>query len=154
MSFDQGFRAKGLAVLTLGLVFGSGLGIGLAWDRELIAGMPEVGEAVPEARSDTERRRGRRMMIVEQVGLSSEQKAAIDESVVVQRQRIKVIQEEFKAIERQFNQRYRGVLHDAREAIRDHLTDEQRSHYDGLLAEHDELRRQKREERKRNHPLP
>lgn len=158
MSFDQGFRAKGLAVLTLALVFGAGMGIGLAWDRDLIAGTPESDEVSQEAERVREAPRERRAMIVEKVGLSVEQKSAIDETIVEQRQRMKVIQEEFKAIERQFNERYGAVIHDTREEIKDHLTDEQRDQYDILLADYDERWRERREKRKRGrereHPIP
>ena len=154
MSFDQGVKAKGLAILTLALVFGSGMGIGLAWDRDLISGPPEAGEAEQEERADADRPRERRAMIVEQVGLTVEQKTSIDETVVEQGQRMKVIQEEFKTIERQFNERYRALLHDTREAIKLHLTDEQSDKYDGLLAEHDQRRRKRRENRQREHPIP
>jgi hypothetical protein len=157
MILDQGFKAKALAILTLGLVFGSGLGIGLAWDRNLIAGTPEAGAPMRgDDEDDQEDGSGRRTMIVEQVGLSVEQKAAVDETVVEQRQRMKVIQEEFKEIERQFNERYMAVLYDTREAIKAHLTDEQRSQYDVLLAEHDARRKEGREKRRREreHPIP
>jgi hypothetical protein len=157
MFLDQGFKAKILAILTLALVFGSGMGLGLAWDRDLIAGPPDGDEKAQEDDgADQEGRSGRREMIVEQVGLTVEQKAAVDETVVEQRQRMKVIQEEFKDIERQFNERYLGVIRDTREAIKDHLTEEQRSQYDVLLAEHDERRRERREQRRRDreHPNP
>jgi hypothetical protein len=157
MFVDQGFKAKILAILTLALVFGSGMGLGLAWDRDLIAGPTDGDEQAQEDDgADREGRSGRREMIVEQVGLTVEQKAAVDETVVEQRQRMKVIQEEFKDIERQFNERYLGVIRDTREAIKDHLTEEQRSQYDVLLAEHDERRRERREQRRRDreHPNP
>jgi hypothetical protein len=157
MFLDQGFKAKILAILTLALVFGSGMGLGLAWDRDLIAGPTDGDEQAQEDDgADQEGRSGRREMIVEQVGLTVEQKAAVDETVVEQRQRMKVIQEEFKDIERQFNERYLGVIRDTREAIKDHLTEEQRSQYDVLLAEHDERRRERREQRRRDreHPNP
>jgi len=154
MVFDQGFKAKVLAVLTLGLIFGSGLGIGLAMDRDLIAGTPEAGTEAADEANGGKSGRGNRPMIVEQVGLSASQKTAVDETVVEQRQRMKVIQEEFKVIEREFNELYMAVIHDAREAIKVHLTDEQRDEYDVLLEEHDERRRERRENRRREHPIP
>ena len=67
---------------------------------------------------------------------------------------MKVIQEEFKTIEGEFNEQFRLVIRDTREAIKGHLTDEQRERYDALLAEHDERRRKRRENRRREHPTP
>jgi hypothetical protein len=157
MVFDHGFKAKALALLTLGLIFGAGLGIGLAWDRDLIAGATDESTQVgADEQADRERGSGERTLIVEQVGLTVEQKLAIDGTIDEQRKLMRVIQEEFKEVERHFNERYRAAIHDTRELIKTHLTDEQSSQYDVLLAEFDERRLKKREQRQheREHPIP
>ena len=73
MNFDQGFRAKGLALLTLALVFGSGIGIGLAFDRNLNAGIPDSADTEEAPRRGRNAPREPRAMIVEGVGLTLEQ---------------------------------------------------------------------------------
>jgi Spy/CpxP family protein refolding chaperone len=130
MSFDKGFKAKVLALLTLGLVFGSGVGLGLLWDRNLNASVPE--EVRTEAR-DGERRTGSRSMLVEQVGLTEDQKSEIDVIVGESRRQMKALNEEFQP-------RYRAIIRETREDIKTLLTGEQRAQYDSLLAEFDARR--------------
>lgn len=135
MSLDHGFKAKALALLTLGLVFGSGLGLGLLWDRNLTA---SPGEDAPTEARDGERRDGRRSMLVERVGLTVDQKAEID--VIVGESR-----RQMKALSGEFQPRYRAIIRETREDLKTLLTEEQRAQYEALLAEHDARRERHRD---------
>ena len=125
-------RAKMVAGIALVLLFGSGVGVGLAWDQT--ASASTLGEVRSNERSG--RDRGRRL-IVDNVGLSVVQKATVDSLVVFHRQRMADLDTEFQP-------RYRAVIHDLREEIKEVLTDDQRLTYDVLLAEHDASRAERR----------
>jgi Spy/CpxP family protein refolding chaperone len=135
MNMDSGFRAKALAFLTLALVFGSGIGMGLLWDRNLDASTPD-DESVSEPAEGRER--GRRPLLVEQVGLTLEQKAEIDLMVSESRRQMKVLNEEFQP-------RYREIISETREDIKTLLTEEQRTQYESLLADFDARRERRRD---------
>ncbi len=121
------FKAKMVAASALILLFGSGVVVGLAWDSTASASPPE------EVREDTpgERDGRRRRMIVDNVGLSVVQKAAVDSLVSFHRQRMSDLNTDFRP-------RYRAVIGDLTMEIRQVLTDDQRARYDVLLAEYEE----------------
>ena len=127
------FKVRMVAGTALVLLFGSGVVVGLAWDQTASAGLP--GEVRTEEGSKG--REGRRRMIVDNVGLNTVQKAAVDSLVVFHRQRMSDLDTEFRP-------RYRAVIRDLREEIKQVLTDDQRLRYDVLLAEHDAARAERR----------
>jgi len=146
MSFDREFRARALAVLTLGLIFGAGFGIGLAVERNLIAGAPDeprTEEQVAE-RGDSDERDDDRGLIVEQVGLTAEQKVLVQETVDQIWERMREVTREKREVDREFNERSRQIIQEGRAAVMKHLTEEQRLEYERLLEEADERRRERR----------
>ena len=133
MIAESALKAKIVATTALILLFGSGVVVGLALDQTANASTPE--EVRRDSRS--ERERGRRRLIVENVGLSTVQKAAVDSLVSVYRQGM-------SDLDREFQPRYRTLIADLREEIKLVLTDDQRATYDVLLAEHDAERTARR----------
>ena len=133
MTISSAFKAKMVAGSALALLFGSGVVVGLAWDQTASADTPDEVRTseVPEAAA------GRRAMIVDDVGLSSIQKTAVDSLVVFHRQRMSHLNVELR-------RRSRAVIEDLREDIKQVLTDDQRVMYDVLLAEHDAERAERR----------
>jgi len=126
-------KARLVAAAALVLLFGSGVVVGLALDQTAAA---STAGAVPrEARS--ERDGGRRPMIVDRVGLSMVQKAAVDSLYSFHRQRMSDLNTDFRP-------RYRAVMNDFRVEIRQVLTDPQLVRYDVLLAEFEEERTARR----------
>ena len=133
MTIPSAFRAKMVAGTALVLLFGSGVVVGLALDQTASAVTPdEVG-----TREAPEEGEGRRRMIVDNVGLSAVQKTAVDSLVVFHRQRM-------SALDGEFQPRYRAVIYDLRDEIKQVLTHDQRAMYDVLLAEHDAERAARR----------
>lgn len=133
MIAQSAFKAKMVAATALVFLFGSGVAVGLAWDQTANASTPE--EVGRDARFEREGRR--RPMIVDGVDLSTVQKAAVDSLVVFHRQGMHDLDTEFQP-------RYRIVISDLREEIKQVLTDDQRVRYDVLLAEHDAERAARR----------
>ena len=127
------FKARMVAGTALVLLFGSGVVVGLAWDQTAGAAPPEEVRTEEGSRG----REGRRRMIVDNVGLNAVQKAAVDSLVVFHRQRMSDLDTEFRP-------RYRAVIRDLREEIKQVLTDDQRVRYDVLLVEHDAARAERR----------
>ncbi len=127
------FKARMVAGTALVLLFGSGVAVGFAWDQTASAGPPEEARTEEGSRD----REGRRRMIVDNVGLDAVQKAAVDSLVVFHRQRMSDLDTEFRP-------RYRAVIGDLREEIKQVLTDDQRLRYDVLLAERDSARAARR----------
>jgi len=157
MIFSKEFRARALAFLTLGLIFGAGFGIGLAVERNLIAGtssedeITERTEASRENRSDERDRDDDgddRSLIVHHVGLTPEQRVLVDETVEEFWARMREIGRKKREIDRQFNERTRQVVEEGRAAIMEHLTEEQKLRYQELLAEFDDRRGDGRRERR------
>lgn len=144
MAIERGLKARLVTVVVLALVFGSGVTAGLAWDRtpeatpteemaqaESQGGEREVRER--NGRSD----RDHRPLLVEQVGLTSEQKARVDEIVESSRQRM-------RNLEKDTRPQYRAIIEETRTAIKEVLTTEQRAEYERLLSERDRERAEHR----------
>ncbi len=127
------FKARMVAGTALVLLFGSGIVVGLAWNQTASAGPTEEVRTEERSRSRGRRRR----MIVDNVGLSAVQKSAVDSLVVFHRQLMSDLDKEFQP-------RYRALIHDLREEIKQVLTDDQRIRYDVLLAERDAERAERR----------
>ena len=138
MNEKSALKARMVAAAALILLFGSGVVVGLAWDQTASASTP--GEVRAEERSEREGRR--RSLIVDDVGLSTVQKASVDSLVVFHRQRMSDLDAEFRP-------RYRTVIADLREEIKQVLTVDQRVRYDVLLAEHDAERTARRRKNSR-----
>jgi hypothetical protein len=132
MAIKRVLRAKVVVGAALALLFGSGVVVGLAWDRTASASTPEPPRAEEPDRED--RNDGR---IVDRVGLSAAQKTSVDSLVAYHRGRMRNLDAEFRP-------RYRTVISDLREEIKEVLTDDQRSMYQALLEEHDAKRHSRR----------
>ncbi len=133
MTEKSALKARMVAAAALILLFGSGVVVGLALDQTAVASTP--GELRAEERSEREGRR--RRLIVDDVGLSAVQQAAVDSLVVFHRQRMSDLDAEFRP-------RYGTVIADLREEIKQVLTVDQRVTYDVLLAEYDAERNARR----------
>jgi len=131
-------KARMVAAAALVLLFGSGVVVGLALDQTAAAST--TGAVRREARS--ERDGGRRPMIVDRVGLSMVQKAAVDSLYSFHRQRMSDLDTDFRP-------RYRAVMSDFQVEIRQVLTDEQRVRYDVLLSEFEDDRADRRRKNSR-----
>lgn len=127
-----------ITALLLAVVFGSGLVVGFAIDKNLVAGPAEATAA--EASDSTERRR---VPMYEQVGPNETQKASIDSIVREHREGMKTLHREFREA---YDPRYRALLEETRLAIRGVFDPEQATAYDSLLAEYERRRRERRDE--------
>lgn len=144
MVMERGLKARLVTVVVLALVFGSGVTAGLAWDRTPGAAPTEAmaqAEHQGGEREDRERSgrsdRDRRPLLVEQVGLTSEQKTRVDEIVESSRQRM-------RNLEKDTRPQYHAIIEETRTAIKEVLTTEQRAEYETLLSEHDREREEHR----------
>ena len=142
-----GARAKLLSLLVLGVVFASGLVVGVAWDRS------RDDTSTSESRRDDRRgnegdgeRRERRPAMYERVGLNPDQKALVDTIVAGSRERMRSLQQEFQD---EYNPRYWSVIEETRAAIRGVMDADQAIKYDSLLAEWDQRRRSDEDDRGR-----
>ncbi len=147
MSIERGLKARLVTAVVLALVFGSGVTAGLAWDRALEAApTAEAAQAELQGEEREVRERGdrsdegHRPLLVEQVGLTTEQKARVDEIVEDSRQRM-------RSLEKDTRPQYRGIIEETRTAIKTVLTTEQRAEYERLLAKHDREREEHRRRR-------
>jgi len=131
-------RTRLITALLLAVVFGSGLVVGLAVDKNLVAGPAEATAA--EESDSTERRR---VPMYEQVGPNETQKASIDSIVREHREGMKTLHREFREA---YDPRYRALLEETRLAIRGVFDPEQATAYDSLLAEYERRRRERRDE--------
>lgn len=134
MPLREVFKVKVIAGVALTLLFGSGIVVGMAWERTVSASTPE--DVSDETRSE---RRGerRRHMIVEEVGLTAPQTTSIDSLVSFYRDRMSELSQEVRS-------RYRAGIGDLREEIKEVLTEDQLQMYEALLEENDDSRRARR----------
>ena len=161
MGMERSTRTRLTTVLILFLVLVTGSVLGIAVDRWLGPGTAAReaewrGEGDTRAREDragAERqgsepsRRGR--LIVEQVGLSEDQKTQVDSIVTHYRREMRTLQEELQTelqteLQAAYMPRYRGLLDVTRAEIKGILTPEQRIVYDSLLVVHDQRREERR----------
>ena len=112
-------KVKVIASVALTLLFGSGIVVGMAWERTVSASTPE--DVSGETRS--ERSGERRHMIVEEVSLTASQKTSIDSLVSFYRDRMSELGQEFRS-------RYRAEIVDLREEIKEVLTEDQLQMYE------------------------
>jgi hypothetical protein len=146
MSMERSTRARLNTVAVLALVLGTGVVVGMALGPRLLPGEEVADAQGPRGGSSRDERpdqasQRRRPLIVEQVGLSEGQKTTVDSIVASHRAKMRALQDEF---DQAYMPRYRGILEEAREAIRGVLTADQRTAYDSLLAEHDRRMQERR----------
>lgn len=130
---DKLLRTRLATAVVLLAVFGSGLLVGLAADRSLLA--TPADEAV--ATAEPEAPRERRVPMYEQVGPDEAQKIVIDSIVSEYRVSMKSLHAEFRAA---YNPRYQALVDETRAAIKGVLTSEQAIAYDSLIAERERKR--------------
>jgi hypothetical protein len=154
MTLERDARTRLTTAVVLLLVLAAGVVLGVALERQLEA-KAVSGEAARdrgEERTSPERDRRpgdrardasprRASLLVEQVGLSEEQKEKVDSIVGYYRGQMRVLHEEFNAI---YMSRYTEILETTRNAIRAVLDDAQRVAYDSLLVEFDQRVQQPR----------
>jgi hypothetical protein len=116
-------RTRLATALVLSVIFVSGGAVGIALDRTLVR-TGEVTSAEPDGPGTGSR------LVIDQVALSPDQRARVD-SVLAEFRGDMI--ELYREVEPLYRERVAG----ARDAIRAILDDEQRAHYDSLLAERD-----------------
>lgn len=167
MRLERSTRARLTTGLVLTLVLSAGVVLGVALDRRFESRRTAAGEfrrpdgrPGPDSRSrgfDPSRSRdsargpseGRNpsqrqpSMIVDQVGLSEDQKVRVDSIVGYYRSEMRALHEEF---DEAYNTRYRELNQLARQEVRAVLTDDQQIVYDSLRAEWARRRQERRED--------
>lgn len=136
---DKRPRMRLVTALLLLVVFGSGLTIGLAVDRDRAAG--PVDDPPTE---ETDATQERRVPMWEQVGPNETQKASIDSIVRDHRGAMKSLHREFNEA---YSPRYQALVAETREAIKSVFDPDQRVVYDSLLVDWDRRREEDRERR-------
>ncbi len=136
---DQRPRTRLVTAAMLAVVFASGLTIGFAVDRDLVAGSGDE-----PAGEETEATEARRVPMWEQVGPNEIQKASIDSIVRDHRGAMKSLHREFDDA---YSPRYRALVAETREAIKSVFDLDQRMEYDSLLADWDRRREEERARR-------
>jgi Spy/CpxP family protein refolding chaperone len=157
---ERSARTRLVSALLLFLVLATGFVLGVAVDRQLQAQGEESETESSAASSEGERgergsedrsRRGSsgrgRSLIVEQVGLSADQKEQVDSIVARFRTEMRDLHRE---IDEAYSAQYRVVLVRTRDEIRAVLTPEQRAEYDRLLQEEDQRRETRRRDSSSN----
>ena len=134
---EQGSRTKLVAALVLASVFGSGILLGYAADRDanamVIASEAPAGDAAP-----AERRR--RAPVYEQMNPTLEQRGLIDSILRVHRDEMNRLHAEFDVLQQEYQKHYDAVIQDTREGIAAVFPPEQAADYRRRLAEDDERR--------------
>ena len=156
MSMEKGTTTRLATVLILFLVLATGSVLGIAADRFFYAGVRDAdargdgvavegaGEGGSEGAGEAGVSSRQRGLIVEQVGLSEDQKARIDSIVGDYRQRMRELQDELQVELREaYTPKYRALLEETRSEIKGVLSPDQQVAYDSLLVEHDRRREQR-----------
>lgn len=141
---ERGARTKLIAGLVLAAVFGSGLLLGYAADTspasEPTPGRAEqVAEQAPPG-EQTQQPRQRRPLVYEQLDPSPSQTAVIDSIMHVHRQRMNVLDKEYREVRVDYEGRYNALVQETREAIADVFPPDVAVEYRRLLAEYDRRR--------------
>lgn len=148
-----GLRARLATLAILGVVFGAGLVVGVAVDRQVVSAADAPPSTRPaendrerdrdrgdrEGRDDRDDRddgdeRRRRTPMIERVGLSETQKQEVDSIFRSWGGRMSDLHKEYRS-------HYWEVVDSTRAAMRRVLTPEQAAAYDSLVAESDRRRR-------------
>ncbi|MFQ5535835.1 MAG: hypothetical protein ACE5GJ_00150 [Gemmatimonadota bacterium] len=139
---DRHARTRWLTAFLLLLVFGTGFVLGMAVGPR--GEEPAAVQAV-EGEED-EAPQERRTPMYEQVGPTADQKVLIDSIVSVHREKMRALQEEFRAA---YTPRYEALIDSTRNAIKEVFTPEQTARYDSLLQEFDARRAEERARERR-----
>lgn len=137
-------RTRLLSVVILGVIFATGVSLGVALDQNL-DGPDELvsvsGEqAVPH--SEGERTEVRRVPMYRQVGtLTAEQDARIDSIMEIRKESVRELRNDFDDFRDKYNSRMWEISEGARGAIKEVLTSEQAARYDSLLTAYNNSRR-------------
>lgn len=132
-------RARLATAAILLLVFVSGALVGMALDGGAEASTPPGPPGTDDQpASDAAEQPERRGRIFDQVDLSDRQKTTIDSIVVFHRERMRVLNDEFREA---YYPRFYGLIDETRALIKDEMTEEQAARYDSLLAEFDRKNR-------------
>ncbi len=157
MPVERSVRTRLITAMVLLLVLVAGMVLGVALERRLEARAVSAEdfredreERIDREREERDRRPGdrsrdpsprRRSLLVEQVGLTEDQKEKVDSIVGYYRERMRTLHEEFDAV---YSSRYAEILDSTRSAIRGVLDESQRAAYDSLLMEFDSRMEQRR----------
>ena len=115
-----------ISAVLLVLTLAAGFAIGMAWPSDAEP-PPEEGEAPGSRDGD----RGRRALVIHEVGLDPEVRAQVDEIISHFGRRMQALDREFREA---YRPRQRALIGQARDSIRSILTPRQVVVYDSLLA--------------------
>ncbi|MBM4184700.1 MAG: hypothetical protein FJ207_10900 [Gemmatimonadetes bacterium] len=137
---EQGSRTKLVAALVLSLVFGSGLLLGYA-----ASGGPADAMTV-ESSSDDAPSTGRRNRpyVYETMNPTAEQRASMDSIMVVHRERMNVLHEEFGVAQQAYDASYDALIQQTRDALAAVFPEERRAEYRRRLEEEYDRPREER----------
>lgn len=166
MTLERSTRARLTTALVLSLVLSAGVVLGVALDRKLesrdVAGeefrrsdgppgtdrgrgfdsqRPRDPSRDPSEPRDSTHRRP--PMVLDQVGLSEDQKERVDSIVGYFRGQMRALHDEF---DEAYSTRYRELNQKAREEVRGVMTEDQRLMYDSLQAEWARRRQERKED--------
>lgn len=131
-------RTRLLTAGVLLTVFGAGVLLGFAADSTLTATPAGAVETQPVAENEEgEAEERRRVPMYEQVGPDSAQSVVIAALVKEHRARMDALNREFQE---NYDPRYRVIVEETREAIKEVFTEEQATQYQELVEESDRRR--------------
>ena len=134
----MGKSARLLSGVVLAAIFGAGLLLGVALRDRSDSENPELVRDETPRDSDTNDQRSRgRSPMYERVGPDERQRVMIDSILAVHRQKMRDLHAEFRA---NYDPRYRELILQTREAIKEIFTPEQAERYQTLLDEFDQRR--------------
>ena len=158
MALEKSFKARLTTAAILLLVLAAGVVSGVALDRRLESNASServdrrsgldgrsrgFDPRSRDPRSGRESSERRPPMIVDQVGLSAEQKAKVDSIVGYFRDQMRALNDEF---DEAYMTRFRELNRTARTEIRAVLTEEQNLVYDSLQGEWERRREERRQD--------
>ena len=118
-------RPRLVSAILLILTLAAGFAIGLAWRGN------RAQPAEADAPSSRDADRGRRALVIHEIGLDPETRAQVDEIISHFGSRTRALDREFREA---YRPRQRALIGQARDSIRSVLTPEQVAVYDSLLA--------------------
>jgi Spy/CpxP family protein refolding chaperone len=130
-------RTRLLTAGVLLTVFGAGVLLGFAADTTMTPSPASASVVQPEAPEAEGEEAPRRTPMYEQVGPDSAQSVMIASLVEEHRARMDALNREFQE---NYDPRYRTIVEETREAIKEVFTEEQAAHYQRLVEERDRRR--------------
>jgi hypothetical protein len=133
-------RTKLVAGMVLALVFTSGILLGYAAD-----GGSAVASTVEESTGETAtRERGSRPMVYESMNPTPGQRVQMDSIMVVHRDRMNLLHEEFNVQQQAYQTRYDALIQQTRDALTALFPEDQRAEYRRRLEEEYDRPREER----------